>query len=273
MFFAVIAVGLLGFVSLATEVGTWYLTRSAADNAADASAIAGALAISNGASTSDAQAAATDTATDNGYTTSGAVTVTANILPATGSNTNSPAEVLINVTVTPILASLFGSGTPTIASRSVAIVNPGNPACVLSTIGDLVITQNQGSFNAYNCTYASNASDSTAVNITGGATITAYGVTSMGSCTGCPRSAPGAACRVVSAPNHQSIRHAGDRARHAGVADAVAKFGGNNPGRNLPPIRAVADRFGSLRHGADNGERDIQLELILLDDRPTILRL
>ncbi len=185
MFFAVIAVGLLGFVSLATEVGTWYLTRSAADNAADASAIAGALAISNGASTSDAQAAATDTATDNGYTTSGAVTVTANILPATGSNTNSPAEVLINVTVTPILASLFGSGTPTIASRSVAIVNPGNPACVLSTIGDLVITQNQGSFNAYNCTYASNASDSTAVNITGGATITAYGVTSMGSCTGC----------------------------------------------------------------------------------------
>ena len=68
VFFAVIALGLLGIVSLGTEVGTWYLARSAADNAADASAVAAALAVSVGASGQDA---ATDSASDNGYTTGG----------------------------------------------------------------------------------------------------------------------------------------------------------------------------------------------------------
>jgi Flp pilus assembly protein TadG len=191
MFFAVIAVSLLGFVSLATEVGTWYLTRSAADNAADASAIAAALVVAANPSTPGiATDAATDTASDNGYKAGGAVTVAPSILAATGSNPNSPAQVLINVTVTPILASLFGSGTPTVASQSVAIVGQGNPVCALSTTGDLVIMQPQGSEStaSINCTYASNASDSTAVNITGGATIDAYGVTSVGSCFGCGNS-------------------------------------------------------------------------------------
>lgn len=194
MFFAVIAVGLLGFVSLATEVGTWYLTRSAADNAADASAIAAALAVSNNASPQDA---ANGTASDNGYATGGAVTVTPSIPPASGSYTanTAAAEVLINVTVTPILATLFGSGTPTVASRSVAVVEQIGNACVLSTTYDLNITAHQGpsaqnlptSTSFQNCTYASNASDSTAVDIPS-ASIYAYGVTSVGSCTGCSNS-------------------------------------------------------------------------------------
>jgi Flp pilus assembly protein TadG len=188
MFFAVIAVSLLGIVSFATEVGTWYLTRSAADNAADASAIAAALAISANAPPQDA---ATDTASDNGYTAGATVTVTSNIPPATGNYTtnNAAAEVLINVTVTPILATLFGSVTPTVASRSVAIVQQISNACVLSTIGDMQITAHQGSLNSnsLDCIYASNASDSTAVDIPS-ASIYAYGVTSVGSCTGCGNS-------------------------------------------------------------------------------------
>jgi Flp pilus assembly protein TadG len=143
MFFAVIAVSLLGIVSFATEVGTWYLTRSAADNAADASAVAAALAISVGASPEDA---ANETASNNGYASSGGgVTVIPKIPPQTGSYTanGAAAEVLINVTVTPILATLFGSTTPTVASRSVALVEQIGDACVLSTIGDMQITAKQ----------------------------------------------------------------------------------------------------------------------------------
>jgi len=180
MIFAVSAVAILGMVGVGTEVGAWYLARSAADNAADAAACAAALAISVG---SPYDAAAIDSASDNGYTSSGTVTVTANNPPATGNYTtnNHAAEVLINVTFSPILASLFTKATPTVASRSVAIVEPIGTACVLSTTGDLQITANQ---TALGCTYASNASDATAVNIPS-ATITAYGVTSVGTCTGC----------------------------------------------------------------------------------------
>ena len=93
-------VGLLGIVSLATEVGTWYLARSAADNAADASAVAAALAVSSRSFHCQDAGRRTDSATDNGYTTGGAIMVTANIPPATGNFTTNPAaaEVLINVT-------------------------------------------------------------------------------------------------------------------------------------------------------------------------------
>lgn len=186
MFFAVIAIALLGVVSLATEAGTWYLTRSSSDNAADASAVAAALAISLGASY---QSAATEAATDNGYTAGSGVTVTVNNPPATGSYTTNTAaaEVLINVTATPLLSSLFSSLTPTIASRGVALVETVGDACVLSLLGDLQITQNQGSLGsagALGCIYASNAGDATAVDIPS-ASIVAYTVTSVGSCTGC----------------------------------------------------------------------------------------
>lgn len=186
MFFAVIAIGLLGVVSLATEAGTWYLSRSAADNAADAAAVSAALAVSAGA---DYQSAGTHTATRDGYTAGSGVTITVNNPPATGSYTtnNAAAEVLINVTATPLLSSLFSSLTPVIASRGVALVAPVGNACVLSLLGDLQITQKQGSLGssgALGCVYASNAGDSTAVDIPS-ASITAYTVTSVGSCTGC----------------------------------------------------------------------------------------
>ncbi len=183
MLFAVTAVAVLGVVGLATEAGAWYLARSAADSTADAAAAAAALAVFNGA---DYLAAATDSASGNGYATGATVTVNANHPPATGSYTTNAAaaEVLINVTFTPILSNLFTGLTPSVASRSVAMVEPVGTACVLSTIGPLLITQKQ---NSVGCMYASNASDTgstTAVEIPS-ARINAYGVTSVGSCTGC----------------------------------------------------------------------------------------
>lgn len=125
-----IAVGLLGIVSLATEVGTWYLARSAANNAADASAVAAALAVSANSSSSStpsaeatttlAQDAGTDVASDNGYTAGLGMMVTTNNPPATGNYTTgtAAAAVLINVSVTPILSSLFSGLAPTITETT-----------------------------------------------------------------------------------------------------------------------------------------------------------
>src|SRR5579859_8011289 len=46
--FAAGAAALFGFIGLATEGGTWYLEKRHGQNAADAAAMAGALALSNG---------------------------------------------------------------------------------------------------------------------------------------------------------------------------------------------------------------------------------
>ena len=72
--------------------------------------------------------------------------VTANNPPATGNFTTNPAaaEVLINVGVASRLSSLFSSATPSVASPARRCGRDGRTACVLSTIGDLNITANQG---------------------------------------------------------------------------------------------------------------------------------
>jgi Flp pilus assembly protein TadG len=182
MVFAVSAVGLLGMVGLGTEVGAWYLARSAADNAADAAACAAALAVSNGSSYQDA---GLNTAAADGYAAGGPVAVTVNNPPATGGYAGNPAaaEVVIDTTFTPVVAGLFTKAIPTVASRSVAMVEPVGNACAVSLTGDMQITQATGDQDKQ-CYFASNAGDGTAVN-TPAASISAYGVTSVGSCFGC----------------------------------------------------------------------------------------
>lgn len=163
--FAVSAVVLLGFVALATEVGIWYLTRVQAYNAADAAAIAGALAVVAG---DDPVTAATYVAQQNGYTaaafsaqctpSSSALSVCINNPPVSGNYapsgtppTNLTAaqlatatEVMVSIPFVPILARLFTGGTTiTVSARAVAIVGPVDNACVVSLTGELDIATPQ----------------------------------------------------------------------------------------------------------------------------------
>jgi Flp pilus assembly protein TadG len=192
MMFAISAIAIIGFVGLGTEAGSWYLIRSAQDNAADAAACAAALVAADKASDpnitdADITDAATGVATQNGYTADKSITVQVNTPPASGNYAGNSlaAEVLISSTANPVISSIFSRATPTIASRAVAMVenNGIGAACVLSTVGDLNIWQSQGQ-GSQSCYYASNATDSTAVNVASQATVVAYGITSVGSCNG-----------------------------------------------------------------------------------------
>lgn len=179
LMFAVSLVAVLGIIGLATEVGTWYVARAQQYNAADAAALAGALA-----GPSDAASAATAIATVNGYP--GAVAT------AGYSATNPTAtQVEINADLNSIVAGLFGIKTISVHATAVGAIQTVGSACALSLTTGLTIAQNQnGLANGY-CYYASNATDSSAVTVsTNGTTITAWGITTPGDCTNCPTVPP-----------------------------------------------------------------------------------
>jgi hypothetical protein len=180
MAFAVSAVAMLGVIALATEVAGWYVARTEAYNAADAAAIAGALAI---AAAADPSEAATSVAASNGFSTGGSVTV-ATEYPSTGTyaGNTSAYEVDISETFSPILANLFTSVIPTVNASAVAMITPVGAACVLSQFGDLNITKAQNGLAGL-CIFASNATDATAINIS--AAVSAYGITTEGDCANC----------------------------------------------------------------------------------------
>ncbi len=182
----------MGCVALGTEVGMWYLMRRAAQGAADASAIAGALAANVAA---DPVAAAQTVATTNGFT-AGATTslgtvqpVVVNNPPSTGTHTGTATavEVYVSEAITPLISALFtNSGTgPTVGARSVAVVEPVGTACALSLTGDMTIS---GTVTFNNCGPASNATDSTAINVTG--LLAALTLTAVGDYAGIPPSPP-----------------------------------------------------------------------------------
>ena len=191
MTFATLSLVLLGFVSLGTEVGAWYLTRASVQSTADAAAVAAAVAINaNPTDFAGARAAGQNAAERNGYTDGATVVVTTNIPPATGVHAGDPhaAEAIVSVQVSPLLTSLFASGGITIARRAVATILPISPACVLTTSGDLTVSQGQDS-NL--CAFVSNAADSTAINILGVAArqLNVYAFSTSGDCSGCPPAA------------------------------------------------------------------------------------
>jgi Flp pilus assembly protein TadG len=195
--FATCALVIIGCVGLGTEVGIWYLVRREAQNTADASAIAGALsandAITAGTDAATAaQAAGTDLAAANGFTqgattTLGTVAVVVNNPPSTGTHTSvaGAVEVYVSQAVTPLISGLFGGTGVTVGARSVAVVEPIGPACALSLTGDLTVS---GTLTAFSCGLASNASDSTAINVTG--SLEALTVAAVGGCS------PVSACAV-----------------------------------------------------------------------------
>ncbi len=199
LMFGVSALVIIGFVGLATEVGTWYLVRRDAQNVADAAAIAGILAANDAA---DPNAAAQAVATANGFTDGantslGTVAVTTTFYPnytpvspstydcvlAPPSTTCPAVGVAVSEVVAPLISGLFGGKGVTVGAQSVAWLWPVN-ACALALTGDLAVT---GTLRAPGCGLASNANDSTAINVTGG-TLTALTVTAVGGCT------PDAAC-------------------------------------------------------------------------------
>jgi Flp pilus assembly protein TadG len=191
LMFALIATALLGIVGLGTEVGSWYVAQSQAQNAADAAAMSGAIAaasaVASGSGTdpiSAGQAAAATEAEANGYSLANPASVSATVPPQ--------VTATVNVSITPLLASLFrGSSQFTITAVAGGQLEPYGTACVLSLgTGPLNVYQDQFSIVPGACFYASNdVSDTYGVNIYD-LNIWAGGITTVTDCSGCPTDIP-----------------------------------------------------------------------------------
>jgi Flp pilus assembly protein TadG len=198
--FAVGATVLFGFVGLATEGGTWYLAKRAAQNAADTGALAGAIAsATSGTATATikmvASAVATKNVSLNAITTvaTSEVTVTSNVPPTTGfyKGISSAIEVVVNDVPQSMFAKLFGVTNVSVQGRAVALIKNPASACVISLQGDLTIGGNN-SVTATSCAFVSNAIDSTAVNINGNPqpNIAVVDLQLGASCSGCSGLSP-----------------------------------------------------------------------------------
>ena len=172
--FASSAIVIMGFVGLATEAGTWYLGRRDAQNAADAAAVAGALASIYGA---NATTSATSIAAQNGFTAGANVAVAINTVPVAGAN--SQIQVTVSQTMVPLITSLFGIDPVTIGATAAAQVKSIGSACALALSGDLRVT---GTSISSACAFAGNGTSSTAVSVTGA--LLASTATAVGGCCG-----------------------------------------------------------------------------------------
>jgi Flp pilus assembly protein TadG len=196
LFFALTTAALLGFIGLATEVGSWYLARTEAYNAADAAATAGVLALAiNPGDASAATAAATYIVQQNGFTVPG--TNPPASPPADGNYAGNTAatEVWVSATFSPLLASLFSNqSTITVTARAVGLLATPGYACALAISGGLTIAQSQNSNGSIPCYYASNGtetvsdtSNNVGVTFSGSPPVDiAPGISSVKECINCP---------------------------------------------------------------------------------------
>ena len=187
--FGAMATVLVGFAGVAVEGGSWYVTRRAAQTAADTAAQAGAVAV---AFNRPAAAAAQETSARNGFTngTSG-TSVTVHHPPRSGAYVGDADAVEVVVRRhTPVhFARLFTPSRTEIAARAVAraVTMGGGVACILA-LGeydgqfvqevDLSVGGN-ASVTATNCSLASN----TSFRQFGNARLSAFTVAAVGTIT------------------------------------------------------------------------------------------
>jgi Flp pilus assembly protein TadG len=164
IFTALLATVLIGFVGLAIDVGVWYRTERAMQNAADSAAVAAAL---NGTSTYAAEADAV--AAQYGFVNgSNGVTVTAlngQTCPAPNSSNTNCYTVTIALNKAPqFFSAVLGVHAPSLSATAGAGTVSGSSqsamadACIiaLSTSGTGVTVSSASSISAPDCAVASN---------------------------------------------------------------------------------------------------------------------
>lgn len=135
---ALVAVVLIGFVGLGTEVGAWYAERRAMQTASDAGAMGGAFKIyKDGADVAlaDIQSAAKQDSKRNGFEDLVEnVTVTVNRPPTAGESVGDEdaVETIVTKKRATLLSSFFLGNEVDIKVRSVATVKVVNVYCVLA---------------------------------------------------------------------------------------------------------------------------------------------
>lgn|GEM_PF-1260645 len=133
---AVALAGLLLGIGLALDTGQLFVSRRAAQTAADAGAWAGAVVLYAGGSAAQAKTAAATDASLNGYATGGAITVTTASPPTTGPFISDTSYIEVTITEQVRTRFLFGAsgGLTAMTVRAVAgIARSGTGQAVVVT--------------------------------------------------------------------------------------------------------------------------------------------
>jgi hypothetical protein len=202
-------VPLIGAVALGAEAGSWYVTKTHAQTAADAAAYSGGLWLACSLNSPCADPASQtlayrgkEFAAQNGFCNTndtsypGSLCVTSlpkgtsqtvQVAPLASWNGNNGSFVQATVSQTQptYLAAVLGLSTVTINTTAVAQVQIANaPACVLALTGSISF-QGSPNINAPNCGLASNDTAANALNFTGGGmTMNVGSLSAVGGCTG-----------------------------------------------------------------------------------------
>ncbi len=171
--------GLLLGIGLALDTGQLFVSRRAAQTAADAGAWAGAAVLYAGGSAALARTAATDDATLNGYTAGTYIAVTTASPPTSGTYSGDPGYIEVTITEQVLTRFLFGAsaGRTAVTVRAVAglarsgtgqavIVTRATGTTALQLTGNTKFTITSGGTNT-------NTSHANAISITGSGQLTA----------------------------------------------------------------------------------------------------
>lgn len=171
---------LLGFVSLAVEVGMLFAEQQGLQTAADSAAIAGAQEVNYG----DATAAADADAARNGFTNGiDKVTVTVNTPPASGpeAGTSGYVEVIISKDQPVWFMSLFGHDSMTVSARSVStLTDMNNCIYAMDRTGTDLTFSNGAQLSMPDCDIYGESTSSSDLSVSGGAHLTAGAINLVG---------------------------------------------------------------------------------------------
>jgi len=195
---AVSMTALMGFMALAVDVGILFHVRREVQIAADAAAMAGALDYHYNGSQSSATTAAQRAASQNGVTNGSNGTVA--VSPQLGSLYNSPygvgfVQAIVSVPNPTMFMRLFGMTSVNLVSSAVA--GPGaSQGCVWTLGGSGTDIGGSGDLTAVNlvsgtgCEIYDNSNSGTALDLTGGGSISAKQVGVTGGFSGTVRPTP-----------------------------------------------------------------------------------
>ena len=184
--------GVLGFVTLATDVGTLLHAKRNLQMVADSAAIAGAVELKQSTVTANVQGAGAAGATRNGIT-SGAngATVTVNYPPANGLNAGKAGyvEAIVTQSQPTFFMKLFSFNSMNVSARAVAFAGSTSGTCCLCTLNKTApdSINLQGSFNVAvpGCQVIDDSNSASALDFTGaGGRLTASGVGVVGGAAG-----------------------------------------------------------------------------------------
>lgn len=182
-----VAIGMtamIGFLSLGTETGLWYVTKRQLQNAADAGALGGAFELGGGGTSASIALAATQDAGRNGFAATGGASIAVHSPPASGKYAGNAkaVEVQISKPATLLFSSLF-LGAVDINARAVAKSDSVGDACILAldTVdNDTANFTGSTTINLNNCGIAANSTANAAISVSGSATVTTAFIQSSG---------------------------------------------------------------------------------------------